>query len=166
VTQNGAPVGLRVGQGFDVHRFSGDPGRPLVLGGVTVPGAAGLAGHSDADVVAHALAEAMLGAAGLGDLGRHFPASDPAWAGADSLGLLDRVASLVQDQSWRLVNADCTVVCERPRLAEHTDAMATRLGALLGASVSVKAKRAEGLGALGRVEGIACLAVVLLAGGP
>jgi 2-C-methyl-D-erythritol 2,4-cyclodiphosphate synthase len=155
-----------VGQGFDVHRFSGDPGRPLVLGGVTVPGAAGLAGHSDADVVAHALAEAMLGAAGLGDLGRHFPASDPAWAGADSLGLLDRVASMVQDQSWRLVNADCTVVCERPRLGEHTDAMAGRLGAVLGAPVSVKAKRAEGLGALGRVEGIACLAVVLLAGGP
>ena len=157
------PGAWRVGQGFDVHRFSGDPGRPLVLGGVTVPGAAGLAGHSDADVVAHALAEALLGAAGLGDLGRHFPASDPAWAGADSMTLLDTVSSMVQTEGLRLVNADCTVVCERPRLAEHTDDMARRLRALLGAPVSVKAKRAEGLGALGRVEGIACLAVVLLA---
>lgn len=157
------PAGLRVGQGFDVHRFSGDPGRPLVLGGVRVPGAPGLAGHSDADVVAHAVAEALLGGAGLGDLGRHFPASDPAWAGADSMQLLDRVASMVRGAGLGLVNADCTVVCERPRLADHTDEMARRLQGLLGAPVSVKAKRAEGLGALGRVEGIACLAVVLLA---
>jgi 2-C-methyl-D-erythritol 2,4-cyclodiphosphate synthase len=155
-----------VGQGFDVHRFSGDPGRSLVLGGITVPGAAGLAGHSDADVVAHAVAEALLGAAGLGDLGRHFPASDPAWAGADSLDLLARVSAMVEGEGWHLVNADCTVVCERPRLAEHTDAMAERLGTRLGAPVSVKAKRAEGLGALGRVEGIACHAVVLLTGAP
>jgi len=122
-----------------------------------------LAGHSDADVLAHAVAEALLGAAGLGDLGRHFPASDPAWAGADSMALLDTVSSMVAAEGLRLVNADCTVVCERPRLAEHTDDMARRLQALLGAPVSVKAKRAEGLGALGRVEGIACLAVVLLA---
>jgi 2-C-methyl-D-erythritol 2,4-cyclodiphosphate synthase len=159
----GVPSTWRIGQGFDIHRFSGDPGRPLVLGGVHVPGAAGLAGHSDADVVAHALAEAMLGAAGLGDLGRHFPASDPAWAGADSMGLLERVSSMVGTVGMRLVNADCTVVCERPRLADHTDDMARGLQELLGAPVSVKAKRAEGLGALGRVEGIACLAVVLLA---
>lgn len=157
------PVGLRVGQGFDVHRFSGDPGRPLVLGGVTVPGAAGLAGHSDADVVAHAVAEALLGAAGLGDLGRHFPANDPVWAGADSMELLHQVSSMVRARGLGLVNTDCTVVCERPRLAEYTDDMARRLEALLGAPVSVKAKRAEGLGAIGRVEGIACLAVVLLA---
>jgi 2-C-methyl-D-erythritol 2,4-cyclodiphosphate synthase len=133
---------------------------------VTVPGAAGLAGHSDADVVTHAVAEALLGAAGLGDLGRHFPASDPAWAGADSMALLDKVASMVRAERLHLVNADCTVVCERPRLADHTDDMARRLQALLGAPVSVKAKRAEGLGALGRVEGIACLAVVLLASAP
>lgn len=165
MTDRGAvPVPWRVGQGFDVHRFSGDPGRPLVLGGVTVPGAAGLAGHSDADVVAHAVAEALLGAAGLGDLGRHFPAADPTWAGADSMQLLERVSSMVDGQGMRLVNADCTVVCERPRLADHTDEMARRLSDVLGAPVSVKAKRAEGLGALGRVEGIACLAVVLLAG--
>jgi 2-C-methyl-D-erythritol 2,4-cyclodiphosphate synthase len=104
----------------------------------------------------------MLGAAGLGDLGRHFPASDPAWAGADSLQLLRDVSSMVGGAALRLVNADCTVVCERPRLAEHTDDMARRLADVLGAPVSVKAKRAEGLGALGRVEGIACLAVVLL----
>ena len=154
---------MRVGQGFAIHRFSGDPGRPLVLGGVTVPGAAGLAGHSDADVVAHAVAEALLGAAGLGDLGRHFPATDPVWAGADSMELLHQVASMVGAEGLGLVNADCTVVCERPRLAEHTDDMARRLGALLRAPVSVKAKRAEGLGAIGRVEGIACLVVVLVA---
>jgi len=157
------PSALRVGQGFDVHRFSGDPGRALVLGGVTIPGAAGLVGHSDADVVAHALADAVLGALGLGDLGRHFPDSDPAWAGADSVGLLGRVSAMTHDAGMRVLNADCTVVCERPRLAEHTPSMADRLGAVLVAPVSVKAKRAEGLGALGRVEGIACLAVVLLA---
>jgi 2-C-methyl-D-erythritol 2,4-cyclodiphosphate synthase len=161
-----APLGLRVGQGFDVHRFSGDPGRPLVLGGVTVSGAAGLAGHSDADVVAHAVAEALLGAAGLGDLGRHFPATDPAWAGADSMQLLHQVSDMVGREGLRLVNADCTVVCERPRLADYTDDMARRLAELLGAPVGVKAKRAEGLGAIGRVEGIACLAVVLLASAP
>jgi 2-C-methyl-D-erythritol 2,4-cyclodiphosphate synthase len=163
MTDAGAlPVALRIGQGFDVHRFSGDPGRPLVLGGVVIPGAAGLAGHSDADVVTHAVAEALLGAAGLGDLGRHFPAADPTWAGADSMELLREVWSMVGAQGMRLVNADCTVVCERPRLAQYTDDMALRLQGLLGAPVSVKAKRAEGLGAIGRVEGIACLAVVLL----
>ena len=159
----GAPPPLRVGQGFDVHRFSGEPGRALVLGGVMVPGAAGLSGHSDADVVTHAVADGLLGAAGLGDLGRHFPDNDPAWAGVDSLDLLARVLSMVDAHGMRLLNVDCTVVCERPRLAELTDTMAERLGTVLGAPVSVKAKRAEGLGALGRVEGIACLAVVLLA---
>jgi 2-C-methyl-D-erythritol 2,4-cyclodiphosphate synthase len=158
--------GLRIGHGFDIHRFSGAPGRPLVLGGVTIPGVAGLAGHSDADVVAHALADALLGAAGLGDLGRHFPDTDPAWAGADSLILLTKVTALVATQGMTAVNADCTVVCERPRLAEHTDDMGRRLGAVVGAPVNVKATRAEGLGALGRVEGIACLVVALLAPTP
>jgi 2-C-methyl-D-erythritol 2,4-cyclodiphosphate synthase len=153
-----------VGQGFDVHRFSDDPDRPLVLGGLTVPGAAGLDGHSDADVVAHALADGVLGAACLGDLGTLFPAEDPAWEGADSLVLLERVVAMAKAAGMHPVNADCTVVCERPRLAELTGAMASRLGDALGAPVSVKAKRAEGLGALGRVEGIACLAVVLLTG--
>jgi 2-C-methyl-D-erythritol 2,4-cyclodiphosphate synthase len=160
---DGSPP-FRVGQGFDIHRFSGVPGRPLVLGGVTIPGIAGLDGHSDADVVAHALADALLGAVGLGDLGRHFPDTDQRWAGADSLDLLAHVGSLVAADGMTVVNADCTVVCERPRLADHTDEMGRRLGGVVGAPVNVKATRAEGLGTLGRVEGIACLAVVLVAG--
>lgn len=158
-----APTGLRVGQGFDIHPFvSGGP-RPLVLGGVTIPGHRGLEGHSDADVVCHALADALLGAAGLGDLGGHFPASDPRWAGADSTALLAAVVTEVAGAGWSVVNADCTVVCDQPRLAAHTSTMEAVCAPLLGAPVSIKAKGAEGLGALGRVEGIACLAVVLLA---
>ncbi|MGO9343013.1 MAG: 2-C-methyl-D-erythritol 2,4-cyclodiphosphate synthase [Acidimicrobiales bacterium] len=153
---------LRVGQGFDVHRFSGDPGRKLVLGGILVEGASGLSGHSDADVLSHALADAMLGAAGLGDLGGHFPDDAPEWAGASSIDLLTKVAQMVGANGLKVVNADCTIVCERPRLAPHTAAMGSNLTAVVGAAVSVKAKRAEGLGALGRVEGIASLAVVLL----
>ena len=156
------PGALRVGQGFDVHRVSDDPGRPLVLGGVRVPGAPGLAGHSDADVLSHALADALLGAAGLGDLGRHFPSDDPAWAGADSVALLAQVSSMVAGAGWRVVNGDCTVVCERPRLADHTEAMARCLSEVVRAPVSGRATRAEGLGARGRVEGIASLAVALL----
>ncbi|MDQ1360358.1 MAG: 2-C-methyl-D-erythritol 2,4-cyclodiphosphate synthase [Acidimicrobiaceae bacterium] len=157
---------LRVGQGIDVHRFSSDPDRPLVLGGVTIEAddATGLDGHSDADVVAHAIADALLGAAGLGDLGRHFPDTDPQWAGADSLTLLTWVVELVGEAGWVPVNADCTVVAERPKLAPHVEVMADRLGQVLGAPVSVKATRAEGLGALGRAEGIACTAVVLVSG--
>lgn len=156
---------LRVGQGFDVHPFSDDPGRPLRLGGVEVtgPGARGLAGHSDADAVAHALADAVLGAAGLGDLGRHAPDTDGRWAGADSLAILALVVERARAAGWVAVNGDCTVVAERPRLAPFVDAMAERLGAVVGAPVNVKATRAEGLGAVGRGEGIACTAVVLLA---
>jgi 2-C-methyl-D-erythritol 2,4-cyclodiphosphate synthase len=153
---------LRVGQGFDIHRFSGDPGRPLILGGVEVAGVAGLAGHSDADVVSHALADALLGAAGIGDLGTHFPDTAPEWEGASSVGLLEKVVEMVESEGLRLLNADCTVVCERPRLAPHTAEMGTCLARVAGAPVSVKAKRAEGLGALGRVEGVACLAVALV----
>ena len=157
--------GLRVGQGIDVHPFTDDPGRPLVLGGVVITGngAQGLAGHSDADAVCHAVADAVLGAAGLGDLGRHMPDTDPAWTGADSLDILRRVVALAAAAGGVPVNADCTVVAERPRLAPHTGTMTDRLGAVLGAPVNVKATRAEGLGALGRAEGIACTAVVLLA---
>lgn len=157
--------GIRVGQGIDIHRFGDDPQRPLVLGGVTIEGegVCGLAGHSDADAVAHAIADALLGAAGLGDLGRHFPDTDPAWEGADSLALLAAVVAKVASSGWAPVNADCTVLAERPRLAPHVGAMQERLGAVLGAPVSVKATRAEGLGALGRAEGVACLASVLLA---
>lgn len=153
---------LRVGQGYDVHPFSDDPDRPLVLGGVLFEGERGLVGHSDADVVAHAVADAVLGAAGLGDLGRHFPDTDPAWAGADSLDLLAEVVRRVAAAGWRPANADCTVVLERPRLAPRRDDMEARLAAVLTAPVSVKAARAEGLGALGRGEGIACSAVVLV----
>jgi 2-C-methyl-D-erythritol 2,4-cyclodiphosphate synthase len=159
-------TGLRIGQGFDVHRFSEDPHRPLVLGGVTIEGARGLDGHSDADAVCHALADAVLGAVGLGDLGRHFPDTDPAWAGADSAGLLARVVALAAEEGYAAVNADCTIVAETPRLAPHAEAMTSRLCAVLGAPVSVKATRAEGLGALGRAEGIACLAVVLMGPAP
>ena len=155
----------RVGLGFDVHGFSADPGRPLVLGGVAIEGATGLAGHSDGDVVAHALADAMLGAAGLGDIGEHFPDTDPTWSGADSVAILGRVAAMVHEAGWRPVNADCTVVLETPMLAPYRDRLQDRLTAVLDAPVSVKAKRSEGLGSIGRAEGIACLAVALLEGG-
>jgi 2-C-methyl-D-erythritol 2,4-cyclodiphosphate synthase len=156
-------VNVRVGQGFDVHPWSDDPARPLVLGGVVIPGERGLAGHSDADVVAHAVADALLGAAGLGDIGAHFPDTDPRWAGADSLTLLAHVAGLVRAEGWSIGNVDTTVVLEAPRLAPYKAAMEERLAGVVGAPVSVKAKRAEGLGALGRGEGVACLAVALLA---
>jgi 2-C-methyl-D-erythritol 2,4-cyclodiphosphate synthase len=153
---------VRVGQGFDVHPFASDPGRRLVLGGVEIEGGRGLAGHSDADVVAHALADAVLGAAGLGDIGTHFPDTDPAYAGADSLVLLATAVERAAEAGLRPVNADLTVIAEEPRLSPFVPAMAEVLGRALGAPVSVKASRAEGLGAIGRAEGIACLAVVLL----
>ena len=155
-------MGGRVGIGFDVHPFTDDPARPLVLGGVELPGEQGLAGHSDADVVAHAVADALLGAAGLGDLGEHFPADDPRWAGADSLGLLTHVVALVERAGWRPANVDCSVVLEAPRLGPHRRRMEARLSEAAGVAVSVKVKRAEGLGALGRGEGVACWAVALL----
>jgi len=155
-------VNARVGQGFDVHPWSDEPGRALVLGGVVIPGERGLAGHSDADVVAHAVADALLGAAGLGDIGTHFPDTDSRWRGADSLTLLGHVVGLVVAEGWSVGNVDTTVVLEAPKLAPHKAAMEERLAAVVGAAVSVKAKRAEGLGALGRGEGIACFAVALL----
>jgi 2-C-methyl-D-erythritol 2,4-cyclodiphosphate synthase len=162
-TADGWAGGLRIGQGFDVHPFSDTADRPLVLGGVVVPGERGLAGHSDADVVAHALADGLLGATGLGDIGTHFPADRGEWAGADSMDLLARCVAMVAHHGWRPVNAHGTVVAERPRLAELLPVMAARCAAVVGAPVALTAKRAEGLGALGRVEGIACLSVVLLA---
>jgi|SRR5437588_9679734 len=155
-------MAARVGMGFDVHAFSDDAGRRLVLGGVELPGERGLAGHSDADVVTHAVADALLGAAGLGDLGDHFPDTDPVWAGADSLQLLSRVVEKVAASEWRPANVDCTVVLEAPRLAPHRAAMQERLGAVVGAPVSVKATTAEGLGTIGRGEGVACWAVALV----
>jgi 2-C-methyl-D-erythritol 2,4-cyclodiphosphate synthase len=151
---------LRVGQGFDVHPV--DESRSLVLGGVRFDGAAGLAGHSDSDVVAHAVTDALLGAAGLGDIGALFPDTDPALAGADSIDLLRRAVREVRAAGWSPVNVDCSVVLEAPKLAPRRDEMQARLGDAVGAPVSVKAKRAEGLGSLGRREGIACFAVALL----
>jgi 2-C-methyl-D-erythritol 2,4-cyclodiphosphate synthase len=152
----------RVGQGFDVHPWSDDRGRPLVLGGVVLPGERGLAGHSDADVVAHAVADALLGAAGLGDIGTHFPDTDSRWLGADSITLLGHVVGLVRAAGWSIGNVDTTVVLEAPKLERHKSAIEERLAGVVGAAVSLKAKRAEGLGALGRGEGVACLAVALL----
>ena len=155
-------MAIRVGLGFDVHPFTDDPGRVLMLAGVAFPGARPLAGHSDADVVAHAVADAILGAAGLGDLGGHFPDTDAAWQGADSSRLLAETVRMAARAGWRVVNIDCVVVLEAPRLAPHRAAMQERLSAIVDGPVSVKAKRAEGLGALGRGEGIACHAVALL----
>ena len=157
-------VDIRVGQGFDVHRFAEttEPGRVLILGGVAFPGERTLVGHSDADVIAHAAADALLGAAGLGDIGQHFPDTDPKWKGVDSLKLLDHVAGLVRAQGWVIGNVDCSVVCEQPKLAPRRDEMQQKLSAVAGAPVSVKGRRAEGLGALGRQEGIACWAVAVI----
>jgi 2-C-methyl-D-erythritol 2,4-cyclodiphosphate synthase len=148
--------------GFDVHAFSDEPARVLVLGGVEFPGERGLAGHSDADVVVHAVADALLGAGGQGDLGEHFPDTDPAWERADSLVLLRRVVELLAAAGWRPANVDCSVVLETPRLAPHRALMQERMATVVGAPVTVKATRAEGLGALGRGEGVACWAVALV----
>jgi 2-C-methyl-D-erythritol 2,4-cyclodiphosphate synthase len=134
----------------------------LVLGGVTFEGVRGLEGHSDADAIAHACADALLGAAGLGDIGQHFPDTDPKWKGVDSLKLLDHVAGLVRAQGWVIGNVDCSVVCEQPKLAPRRDEMQQKLSTAAGAPVSVKGRRAEGLGALGRQEGIACWAVAVI----
>lgn len=153
---------IRVGQGFDIHRFSDDPARPLVLGGVVFEGSPGLHGHSDADAAAHAVTDALLGAAGLGDIGEHFPDTDPRWKGADSLDLLRHAAGLVRTAGWTIGNVDCSVVCEAPKLAPHKPEMQRRLSEATGAPVTVKGRRAEGLGALGRREGIACWSVAVL----
>lgn len=155
---------VRVGQGFDVHPFSDDPDRRLVLGGVVFPGERGLAGHSDADAIAHAVTDALLGAAGLGDIGQHFPDTDPALGGADSIGLLRRAVADVRAAGWEPGNVDCTVVLEAPKLAPRRDEVQRTLSDAVGAPVTVKGKRAEGLGALGRGEGIACFAVALVTG--
>lgn len=153
---------FRIGNGFDVHRFADDPVRPLVLGGVTFEGETGLAGHSDADVVAHAVAEALLGAAGLDDLGSHFPDTDERWRGADSMALLAEVVRLVGQAGWAPVNVDCSVIAERPKLAPRRSELQAALSDVVGAPVTVKGRRAEGIGGLGRAEGIACLSSALV----
>jgi 2-C-methyl-D-erythritol 2,4-cyclodiphosphate synthase len=155
-------VSIRVGLGFDVHAKTADPTRVLTLGGVVFSGEQGLVGHSDADVVAHACADALLGAAGLGDMGEHFPDTDPRWAGADSLMLLTEVSTRVRTEGWEPVNVDCALVLETPKVAPHRAEMQHRLSVAVGAPVAVKANRAEGLGAIGRDEGIACYAVALV----
>lgn len=153
---------IRVGQGFDVHRHSDDDARVLVLGGCRFEGEAGLVGHSDADVPAHAAADALLGAAGLGDLGEHFPDTDPQWKDADSLAILAGVAELVRGAGWAIGNIDIKVVCERPKLAPRKHEMERNLTHAAGAPVTVAGRRAEGLGALGRQEGIAAFAVAVI----
>jgi 2-C-methyl-D-erythritol 2,4-cyclodiphosphate synthase len=157
------PVGTRVGLGFDVHPYSHDAARPLVLGGTVFTGERGLAGHSDADVVAHAVADALLGAAGLDDIGTYFPDTDPTWAGVDSLELLARAAALVRQAGWEPVNADCSVVLDTPKLAPRRREMEHSLQSATGAEVTVRGRRPEGMGALGRGEGVACWAVALVA---
>jgi 2-C-methyl-D-erythritol 2,4-cyclodiphosphate synthase len=159
-------VNLRIGNGFDIHRFSDDPARPLVLGGVVLDGEPGLAGHSDADVIAHAVAEALLGAAGLDDIGTLFPDTDPAWKGADSMQLLAECVRRVRAAGWTPANVDCSVIAERPKLAPHKARMQELLSAAVGAPVTVKGRRAEQIGGLGRAEGIACLASALLMADP
>ncbi|MEB3255104.1 MAG: 2-C-methyl-D-erythritol 2,4-cyclodiphosphate synthase [Synechococcaceae cyanobacterium] len=156
---------LRIGNGYDIHRLV--PGRPLVLGGISLahPEGLGLDGHSDADVLVHALMDALLGALGLGDIGRHFPPDDERWKGADSLVLLERVMELVRQQGWQVVNVDAVVVAERPKLRPHIEAMRAAIARPLGVAVEqvgVKATTNERLGPTGREEGIACHAVALL----
>ncbi|MGD0288797.1 MAG: 2-C-methyl-D-erythritol 2,4-cyclodiphosphate synthase [Candidatus Binataceae bacterium] len=154
---------FRVGQGFDFHPL--EIGRKLILGGVEIEHPTGLRGHSDADVAAHALANAILGALGEGDLGLHFSDSDPLYLGADSIVLLQSVWKRATDLGWKLVNADVTIVAARPKLAPHLPAMRARLATALGADatlLNVKASNPEGLGALGRGEGMASAAIVML----
>ncbi|TFG46483.1 MAG: 2-C-methyl-D-erythritol 2,4-cyclodiphosphate synthase [Gemmatimonadales bacterium] len=156
---------MRTGIGYDSHRFV--EGRPLILGGQTIPHTHGLAGHSDADAVAHALTDAILGAAAAGDIGMHFPDTDPRWKDADSMALLRSACEVVAARGLRVVQVDVTVILERPRLGPHIPAMRTSLAAALGLSadeVSVKATTNEGMGFIGRGEGIATMAVATLEG--
>ena len=154
---------MRVGQGYDSHRLV--PGRPLMLAGERIPHDRGLEGHSDGDVVLHAVADAILGALGEGDLGRHFPSSDPGLKGAPSRDLLARVTTMMREAGWRIGNLDCTLIAQAPRLAPHQPAMEASLASLLraaGERVNLKIKSNDGMGFLGRGEGMAALAVVLI----
>src|SRR3954454_7600288 len=154
----------RVGIGYDVHQLAA--GRPLVLGGVTIPAERGLLGHSDADVALHAIMDAILGAVALGDIGQHFPPGDPAYRDIDSRRLLAAVRDLITARGWRIVNIDCTIVAERPKIMPHAPAMRATIGDTLGLpadAVSIKATTNEGIGFIGREEGIAAMAVALLA---
>ncbi len=154
---------MRIGHGYDSHRFA--DGRRLILGGVEISGERGLDGHSDADAVAHAVTDALLGAAGLGDIGSHFPPSDAEWKDADSMHLMERVVGLLEARNYQVVNVDVTVIAEQPRIGPHAGAMRARLAQVIGISpqhVSVKGKSNEGMGWVGRGEGIAAFAVALI----
>ena len=157
------PTRLRVGEGWDTHALV--PGRRLVLGGVEIPSARGLLGHSDADALLHAITDALIGAAGLGDIGQHFPDTDERFRGADSLALLQEAAARVRAAGWRIANVDSTVVAQAPKLAPHIPAMRERIAQALGldaGEVNVKAKTAEKLGPVGMGQAIEARAVVLL----
>lgn len=154
---------FRIGQGFDVHQFA--EGRPLILGGITIPYEKGLLGHSDADVLLHTISDACLGAIGEGDIGKHFPDTDPAFKNADSAVLMQQVWEIVKEKGYKLGNVDCTIIAQKPKMAPHIETMRTRIAQLLEASeeqVNVKATTTEKLGFTGREEGIAAQAVVLL----
>lgn len=160
---NTAPTSLRIGEGWDTHALVA--GRPLVLGGITIPHSHGLAGHSDADALAHAISDALFGAAALGDIGQHFPDTDPAWQGADSMHLLAQCAQRVRAAGYEIANVDSTVVAQAPRLAPHIASMRERLASVLGiavAQVNVKAKTAEKMGPVGEGRAIEARAVCLL----
>jgi len=154
---------VRVGFGYDSHRF--DAGRPLILGGLTIPDHPGLSGHSDGDAIAHAVIDALLGAACIGDIGAHFPPSDERWKGADSIDLLRRTMGLLEGRNYQVVNVDVTVICESPRIGPHVLAIRQRLGEVLNVGpdyVSVKGKTNEGMGWIGAGEGLAVHAVALV----
>ena len=158
-------MNIRIGNGYDIHRLV--PGRPLILGGQTLehPAGLGLDGHSDADVLVHAIMDALLGALSLGDIGKYFPPTDPKWKGADSLELLEQVMGLVRERGWSVVNVDSVVIAERPKLKPHIEAMRAAIAGRMGLAaeqVGVKATTNEKLGAEGREEGISCQAVALL----
>lgn len=156
-------IKIRIGNGYDIHQLGA--GRPLILGGVEIPHELGLVGHSDADVLTHAIMDAMLGALSLGDIGHYFPPTDPQWAGADSLMLLSKVHQLVQDKGWQVGNIDSVVVAERPKLKPHIAIMRDRLATVLQVQpdrIAIKATTNEKLGPVGREEGIAAYAVILL----
>ncbi len=156
-------MNIRIGNGYDIHQLVSD--RPLILGGVRIPHELGLLGHSDADVLTHAIMDAMLGALSLGDIGLYFPPSDPQWAGADSLKLLAQVHQLIRERGWEVGNIDSVVVAERPKLKPHISAMRDRLAEVLnieGDRIGIKATTNEKLGPVGREEGIAAYAVTLL----
>jgi 2-C-methyl-D-erythritol 2,4-cyclodiphosphate synthase len=156
-------MNIRIGNGYDIHRLV--TGRPLILGGVEIAHTVGLLGHSDADVLTHAIMDAMLGALSLGDIGHYFPPTDPQWQGANSLKLLEQVNQLIIDKGWQINNIDSVIVAERPKMKSHLSAMRTKLAATLNINpeqVGIKATTNEQLGPVGREEGIAVYAVVLL----